>query len=548
VSSLLSLVCSTTWAIRPETLEAIVGLVLREDLDRHDVAAACHWSEDRQREAARAYETRIPIRAVGAVEAQHVKDSFNLYRRGTTAVLPITGAITRYSSLFQALSGQGSSVDTMAKDLNTALKDPNFSSILLSIDSPGGEVNGINELADMIYAGRAVKPIWAFVSDLGASAAYWLASAAERIVVAETAALGSIGAMAVFHDPEASTKDMTFVSSVSPNKKMDPTTKEGARQIQALVNTIGQIFVDKVARNRGVTSSLVTADFGQGGILLGADAVKALMAEEVGTFEGCLSALAELTADAKPPAKLAPAAVISFAELVASLEPTAQVAMAANSISEILAQVNHNSIEDQLLATVTAGMPIEARTLILTSEPKPAQSMDIVPPLGDPESPTIVPEVAMSEPQTTPTAIPIDTAQAELAALRSENQRLRLAAYRAQGEQFADARVNEMKAFPGEREHLVALFVQASLDDEHLGPGMDGTLRTQSLANAIAARTSVSFLTAEALAPTAMQAIHQRVTSAAKDPDAPMTQEEESRLLGFSPLGKSLIPNGRASK
>lgn len=514
MSSLLNLVCSTAWAVRPEALQAIVALVQREDISRHAVAAACHWSEARQREAARAYETSIPLRAVGSQDATPVQDSYRLYRRGSTAILPVTGPITRYSNFFQAMSGQGTSVEALAKDFYLALNDPNFDSILLSIDSPGGEVNGINEFSDMIYASRVEKPIWAYVSDLGASAAYWIASAAERIVVAETAAVGSIGCLAVFKRSGVEGEEIAFVSNVSPRKKMDPLTEDGAEQIQAMVNTYGQIFVDKVARNRGIPATMVTSDYGQGGLVIGADAVMAMMAEEVGTFEGCLMAMKD-PADhpVKRPKKMRmpmPAAAHTLTDRVAMLEP--------------------------LAATMT--------TSLVTSTIEGLQPPTVVPPPEDPApSPTAL-EVAMPDTQITP---PVDSTQAEMAALRAENQRLRAAAYQAQGEQFADAKIQEMRAFPAERGHLVALYVQAATDDERLGTTTDGSLRTQMLANAIAARTSVSFLTAEAIGPTAMQAISQRVTAASKDPNAPMTEVETNKLLGMSPLGKTLIPNGRVS-
>lgn len=541
MSSLLDLVCSTIWAVRPEALQAIVGLVQREDISRHVVAAAFHSSEARQREAARAYETRIPLQAVGAYQADPVRDTFNLYRRGSTAVLPITGPITRYSNLFQIMSGNGTSVETLAKDFTAALDDPSFSSILLSVDSPGGEANGINELAQMIVAARGIKPVWAYVSDLGASAAYWLASAAEQVIAAETAALGSIGAIAVFRDAMKPSKDIAFVSSVSPRKAMDPTTKSGAEDIQELVDAYGRIFVEAVAKNRGISTEAVVENYGQGGVLLGRAAVDAGMADDLGTFEGALVSLGELTRPATP-AAVPRRAAEALVDRVTALEPVASVIATTLSSHVNLSHSLANVVETTFAGGKTN---LEAVQLVQGETLQgPVDHGELDQPEGDPSPATPVAEADMSDQPTTPPTPSVDYAQAELAALRAENQRLRLSAHKANANAFADARIAEMRAFPAEREHLAALYVQAALDDENLGPGVDGNLRVQTLANAVAARTSVSHLTAEALVPTTMQALHAKASAAPSDT---MTEEKKTTLLGYTPLGK-VLANGQGSK
>ena len=119
----------------------------------------------------------------------------------------------------------------------------------------------------------------------------------------------------------------------------------------------------------------------------------------------------------------------------------------------------------------------------------------------------------------------------------SVEHRHRLSAHRATAQAFTDTKIMEMRVFPAEREYIVAQYLQAALDDEALGPGVDGNLRVQLLANSIAARTSVSHLTAEALAPTAMQALHAKISAPTGDD---LSEEEKNRLLGMSPLGKAL--------
>ncbi|KEZ65412.1 hypothetical protein C5I_0136090, partial [Pseudomonas syringae pv. syringae FF5] len=110
--------------------------------------------------------------------------------RNGVAIIPVVGPVFRYANLFTEISG-ATSTQVLATDLQSALDDPSIKSIILNIDSPGGVAAGINELADQIHAGRARKRIVAYVGGTGASAAYWLASAASEIVIDETALLGS---------------------------------------------------------------------------------------------------------------------------------------------------------------------------------------------------------------------------------------------------------------------------------------------------------------------------------------------------------------------
>ncbi|MBO0155228.1 S49 family peptidase, partial [Vibrio parahaemolyticus] len=81
----------------------------------------------------------------------------------------------------------------LAQDFTQALNDPSIKAILLNIDSPGGEAKGIHELAEMIYQARGKKRIIAYDGGNACSAAYWIASACDEIVIDATGCAGSIG-------------------------------------------------------------------------------------------------------------------------------------------------------------------------------------------------------------------------------------------------------------------------------------------------------------------------------------------------------------------
>jgi ClpP class serine protease len=220
-----------------------------------------------------------------------LRGTANVTLRGTTAIVPVAGPLFRYANLFTDMSG-ATSLEQLAADFTTAADSPQVARVLLAIDSPGGQVNGIAEFATLVRDAQARKPVIAYVSDTAASGAYWIASAAGTIHVAPTALLGSIGV--VMSAPAG--KDQTrieIVSSQSPNKRPDITTDAGRAQVQTLVDRLGQEFIATVAANRRTTEAKVLSDFGQGGVLVGADAVAAGMADQVTTLERLLAGPAD---------------------------------------------------------------------------------------------------------------------------------------------------------------------------------------------------------------------------------------------------------------
>lgn len=217
--------------------------------------------------------------------------------RDGVAVLPVLGGLVRRADLFDEMSG-ATSTGSLARDLGVLLDAREVDAILLEIDSPGGEAFGINELAAQIYAGRERKPIWAYVDGMAASAAYWLASAAERIVADDLAGLGSIGAVMAVYDPaKLNTKQIEFVSSQSPNKRADPNSEKGKAQYQKLVDDLADVFIESIAAYRGVTVETVHEQYGQGAVLIGRHAVSAGLADQLGSFEQTLIDLRALALD-----------------------------------------------------------------------------------------------------------------------------------------------------------------------------------------------------------------------------------------------------------
>jgi ClpP class serine protease len=266
---------SRTWAILEEYLQ-LMGAIADRDLQARDA-----WVKSIEREFGH------PV--AGTVESTV---------RNGVAVIPVAGPLFRYGNLFTQISG-ATSMERLAADIGTVMRDDSIQAVIYDINSPGGEVDGVAETAEIIKSYRGVKPQTAFVSHLGTSAAYWLAAATDRVVVDKTAMVGSIGAVLSVvdtsaRDEEMGIKRMEFVSSVSPDKRVNPFSEDADEatrakaKIQGLVDRIGQVFVEVVAGYRGMGEDEITRH--RGGLLLGSDAVLGGLADSVGTLEGLIEA------------------------------------------------------------------------------------------------------------------------------------------------------------------------------------------------------------------------------------------------------------------
>lgn len=200
--------------------------------------------------------------------------------------LNISGPISRYSDLWTRAFAEPT-YEELTPALQSLATNKRVKAIVLDINSPGGEVDGTAEFADLVYSIRSIKPISAYVSGMGASAAYWIASQADKIILGETAEVGSIGVVSTYIDASKAYESMgftihQFVSSQSPMKRPDMNSEEGQAEIQKTVDKLAEIFIGRVARGRNVPSSTIPEKFGRGGTKIGADAVGAGMADIVG--------------------------------------------------------------------------------------------------------------------------------------------------------------------------------------------------------------------------------------------------------------------------
>lgn len=257
-------VFDTPLAIHPGKLETILSVIgpRLPDAFKADMAA---YSDDKPVEQ---YNTAKPVEV-----------------NGNVAVIPIHGTLVHRCLGIDALSGM-TSYQELTNAFNAAVEDRSVDAILLDIDSPGGEVNGLAEFAERIYEARGVKPIIALANEQAFSAAYWIGSAAEKLYVTRTAGVGSIGVIATHVDQTKADEKagLKYTHVIAGKKKANysshrPLSREAFEELQAEVDAFYGIFVSTVSRNRSISPDKVRGT--EAGLFMGKSAVVAGLADEV---------------------------------------------------------------------------------------------------------------------------------------------------------------------------------------------------------------------------------------------------------------------------
>jgi signal peptide peptidase SppA len=217
--------------------------------------------------------------------------------QGVVAVLPVYGILTQRGNMVSDVSGPGgTSVARLAQAFNAAVADETVAAIVLDVDSPGGSVYGISELAQQIYDARAAKPVIAVANSQAASAAYWLSASASEVVITPSGEAGSIGVITEHKDDskaeEAKGVTRTVVSAGKYKAEgAGPLTAEARAALQERVDAYYETMVKDIARGRNVAQKAVREGFGEGRTLGSARAVKEGLADRVATLDQVLGEL-----------------------------------------------------------------------------------------------------------------------------------------------------------------------------------------------------------------------------------------------------------------
>lgn len=179
------------------------------------------------------------------------------------AVIPVWGSLLHRDNWCDQY---GTGYDYISSRFSAAVADPDVKGIVLDVNSPGGHVRGNFELADMIFAARAVKPSLAMVDGMAYSGGYSIGSSATRMVSIPSGGIGSVGVVMMHVSvQELMSKwgvDINFIHAGKHKVDGNPfaALPEDVRErFQASVNKSYENFVSLVARNRGMDAEKVRA-------------------------------------------------------------------------------------------------------------------------------------------------------------------------------------------------------------------------------------------------------------------------------------------------
>lgn len=273
---IVSAVFGAPWAILPDKFDAIVEFLQAKGLDINVDGTSPDGGQPYQTAAAT---TRAPTKI------------------GSVAVIPVRGIISKRMNLLSSFSG-GTSTEQLTEQVRLAVNDDDASAIVLDIDSPGGSVYGVQELADEIYRARDIKPIVAVVNPQAASAAYRIASAATEVSIIPSGDAGSIGVVAMHVDQSRFDEQKGFkVSYIAAGKYKtegnphEPIGDEALAFLQERVDEYYEEFVSAVARYRNVAVAAVENTHGQGRVYGSRQAMQVGMVDRIETMDDAIRRL-----------------------------------------------------------------------------------------------------------------------------------------------------------------------------------------------------------------------------------------------------------------
>ncbi len=228
------------WAIKEDVLGSMVGVVHRhllgEKFDKEEILAR--------------------------IGSDQKKESPGYEVTNGVARIPVHGIISKRMNMVADISQRkGTAIEAIARDFQAALSDESVSKIILDIDSPGGTVDGVADLADLIFSSRGKKPILAFADGQMASAAYWIGSAADRVFATQSADVGSIGVYSVVRDFSTMEHNAGIKTTIikagrykaagHPSQRL---SDDEQSVLQDEINAHYRLFVEAVRRNRSMSA------------------------------------------------------------------------------------------------------------------------------------------------------------------------------------------------------------------------------------------------------------------------------------------------------
>lgn len=209
------------------------------------------------------------------------------------AIVSIVGPMTKSPTSFDP----GASTVLARRQIRAAAADDAVRAILLRIDSPGGSVSGTDDLAQDVAAARGKKPCYAYIEDMGCSAAYWVASQCNKVFASKTALVGSIGTYMALTDYSRMAENAGIRVHVISTGKLKgagvpgaPISDEQLASFRQTVDDLNSHFLSAVAKGRRMARAKVEA-LADGGVHVGEKAVALGLVDEIASFDQVFNSL-----------------------------------------------------------------------------------------------------------------------------------------------------------------------------------------------------------------------------------------------------------------
>ena len=487
--NLTGYLANNIWAMLPAEIDKLKlradGFRAEKFLDNKDFLAQI------QESAPSALATRAGERLVGTRYAS-VRDGI--------AVIDIQGAMFTSGGWIEEIMAfyfGGTSTKQLARDIQTAIDNPGISAIVLNINSPGGEAFGINELSNLIYKARSKKTVESYIYGYGASAALFAAVGASKVTADPMAMVGSIGVVAGWADFTGFYENLGIAyeevtSENAPFKRLDIRKPEERAVFMSEINGMEKVFIDFVAKARGVKRETVIQNFGQGATMAGWEAVKVGLIDETGDFESVIS---KIKREAKKAAK-------------------------GNIGALDKGDIEMGFKEDFKAFATKLGFKV-------TDEAAETPDASTETPDAETENAKILAEKQAAEQRE-------KDATAELEQFKANAAKAAKAQVKTDAENFVSAEIKAGRLYPSEKESAVANYCQAAEDDEN-SPLATGS-RVENLKLAQSKRKSHG-LTEEQIDADANRILFAQIGG---DGDG---EKEVDALLKETPLGRAALKN-----
>ena len=326
-----------------------------------------------------------------------------LTKQGNVGVVSIRGPLVPSAPWYARYTGI-TGYDEIRSALIAAANDPDIGAVLLDINSGGGAVAGVTDVADLVgMIDAKVKPVHTYSDGMIASAALWVGASARDLQIGKVTEAGSIGVLTVLKSMSRYYKEMGIDAEVLRSAEfkamghpLDPITDKAKAEIMDQLMQMDAMFNEHMADARGTTVELATEKFGKGRVFIGQRAVEVGLADAVSTFDAVIS---------------------SLQGAIDSQKQRSQYG--ANSLK---GPVVKTALTEQHVAALAEGMPLPVGAAATTETPEvPAAPAAVVPEATPPAAP------AATAPEAAPAAPSADVVaflQGQLATAQAQNLEL----------------------------------------------------------------------------------------------------------------------------